>query len=62
MKMDAEAVGIYPKTTSNFVKGKALVNAGCCAVYYDDQRKMLSKIYGKKNVDNWDGQKVHDTY
>lgn len=62
MKRDAEAVGIYPKYASDYTKGKALVNAGCCACYYDDQRKMLSKIYGKKNVDNWDGQKVHNTY
>lgn len=48
--------------TSDWNKGKELVNAGCFACYYDDQRKMLSKIYGKKNVDKWDGQKVHNTY
>ena len=48
--------------TSDWNKGKELVNAGCFACYYDDQRKMLSKIYGKKNVDKWDGDKVHNTY
>lgn len=48
--------------TSDWNKGKELVNAGCFACYYNDQRKMLSKIYGKKNVDKWDGDKVHNTY
>lgn len=62
MKTDAEALGIYPKYANDFVKGKGLVNAGRCACYYDDQRKMLSKIYGKRNVDKWDGQKIHDSY
>ena len=50
------------RVTSDWNKGKELVNAGCFACYYDDQRKMLSKIYGKKNVDKWDGDKVHNTY
>lgn len=48
--------------TSDWNKGKELVNAGCFACYYDDQRKMLSKIYGKRNVDKWSGDKVHNTY
>lgn len=48
--------------TSDWNKGKELVNAGCFACYYNDQRKMLSKIYGKRNVDNWSGDKVHNTY
>lgn len=48
--------------TSDWNKGKELVNAGCFACYYNDQRKMLSKIYGKRNVDNWSGEKVHNTY
>jgi hypothetical protein len=48
--------------TSDWNKGKELVNAGCFACYYDDQRKMLSKIYGKKNVSSWSGDKVHNTY
>ena len=50
------------RRTSDWNKGKELVNAGCFACYYSDQRVMLSKIYGKANVLNWDGQKVHDTY
>lgn len=47
---------------SDWGKGKELVNAGCFACYYSDQRQMLSKIYGKRNVDKWDGTKIHDTY
>ena len=35
---------------SDWGKGKELVNAGCFACYYSDQRQMLSKIYGKRNV------------
>ena len=61
MKRDADAYS-YGKGKSDWVKGKELVNAGCCACYYDDQRKMLSKIYGKKTVDKWSGDKVHNTY
>lgn len=61
MKEDAEACSAG-KWISDWNKGKELVNSGCFACYYDDQRKMLSKIYGKKNVDKWDGQKVHNTY
>lgn len=61
MKKDADACS-YGKNKSDWGKGKELVNAGCCACYYNDQRKMLSKIYGKKNVDKWNGNKVHETY
>ena len=61
MKKDAEACS-YGHGKTDFIKGKELVNAGCCAVYYDHQAKMLSKIYGKKNVDKWSGQKIHNTY
>jgi len=61
MKADADAYS-YGRGKSDWTKGKELVNAGCFACYYDDQRKMLSKIYGKRNVDKWDGQKVHNTY
>ena len=61
MKGDADSYSAG-RGTSDWNKGKELVNAGCFACYYDDQRKMLSKIYGKKNVDKWDGQKVHNTY
>ena len=43
-------------------KGKKLVDQGNFACYYDDQRKMLGKIYGKKNVEKWSTDKVHNTY
>lgn len=60
MEKDANAYSAG-RGLSDWNKGKELVNAGCFACYYDDQRKMLSKIYGK-NVDKWDGLKVHNTY
>jgi len=47
---------------SDWNKGKELVNAGCFACYYSDQKKMLAKIYGKQNVEKWDGNKIHNTY
>jgi len=65
MKKDADSGngGIYGKrNVSNYEKGKYLVDAGCCACYYSDQMVMLSKIYGKKNVEKWDGKKIHSTY
>lgn len=46
---------------SDWEKGKELVNGGCFACYYSDQRVMLRKIYGDK-VDDWSGNKVHETY
>ena len=61
MRKDANAYS-YGRGTSDWNKGKELVNAGGFACYYNDQRVMLNKIYGKKNVDNWSGQKIHDTY
>ncbi|MGN0748168.1 MAG: hypothetical protein ACI4L1_00585 [Christensenellales bacterium] len=61
MRADANSYSAGRGTT-DWNKGKELVNAGCFACYYNDQRKMLSKIYGKKNVDKWDGDKVHNTY
>lgn len=61
MQEDADAYS-EGRGKSDWNKGKELVNAGCFACYYNDQRKMLSKIYGKKNVDKWDGDKVHNTY
>lgn len=48
--------------TSDWNKGRELVNAGCFRCYYSDQAQFLSKIYGKKNVDKWDGHKIHNTY
>lgn len=61
MKRDADAYSEgYGK--SDWAKGKELVNAGCFACYYSQQQKMLNKIYGKKNVDKWNGEKIHNTY
>lgn len=61
MQKDANAYSAG-RGKSDWGKGKELVNAGCFACYYSDQRQMLSKIYGKRNVDKWDGNKVHETY
>jgi hypothetical protein len=47
---------------TDYHKGANLVDSGCFACYYNDQRKMLGQIYGKDNVEKWDGQKVHQTY
>lgn len=63
MKKDADAYNADRRgRVSDYEKGSALVDAGCMACYYDDQRVMLGKIYGKDNVKNWDGEKVHNTY
>lgn len=62
MKIDAEACSGHIPYYSDWKKGKELVNVGCFACYYDQQRKILNKIYGKRTVDKWDGSKVHDTY
>jgi hypothetical protein len=61
MQEDANAYS-EGRGKSDWAKGKELVNAGCFACYYDDQRVMLSKIYGKKNVEKWSNDKVHNTY
>lgn len=61
MQLDAESYSAG-RNISDWNKGKELVNAGGFACYYSDQRKMLSKIYGKRNVDKWPGNKVHNTY
>ena len=63
MKKDADAYNCGSnRRQTNYNKGAGLVDAGCLACYYNDQRVMLGKIYGKKNVENWDGNKVHNTY
>ena len=41
-------------------KGAALVDAGCFAVW--EQVDLLSKIYGKEKVKDWDNEKRHNTY
>ena len=67
MKRDADAYNAdEPRNSrykpSDYKKGRALVDAGSFRCYYSDQAKFLSKIYGKKNVDNWPGMKIHNTY
>ena len=62
MRLDAEACADNRHIYSDWNKGKELVNAGCFACYYSQQRKMLNKIYGKKTVDRWSGSKIHETY
>lgn len=65
MKKDADAYNAdMPKRykPSNYAKGAALVDGGSLACYYDDQRKMLAKIYGKDKVKSWNNEKVHNTY
>lgn len=61
MKQDADSYS-EGRGKSDWIKGKELVNAGCFACYYSQQQKMLNKIYGKRNVDKWDWQKIHNTY
>lgn len=67
MKRDADAYNADSqyrtgyRAPSNYQKGAALVDAGALACYYDDQKKMLRKIYGKR-VDDWSGEKTHATY
>lgn len=61
MKEDAESYSCG-RGLSDWGKGKELVNAGSFACYYSQQRVMLDKIYGKRNVDNWSGDKIHNTY
>ena len=65
IKKDADAydggfASRYPK--SDYTKGAGLVDGGWFACYYSDQMKMLGKIYGKENVEKWDGNKIHNTY
>ena len=65
MKRDADAYnggrgrGYY---TPDYSKGAALVDAGSFRCYYSDQAKFLAKIYGKKTVNEWSGDKIHNTY
>ena len=61
MKADADAYSAG-RGKSDWAKGRELVNGGCFRCYYSDQAKFLSKIYGKKKVDTWDGEKIHNTY
>lgn len=65
MRLDANAGnGGYgdSKRVSDYQKGAYLVDAGCLRCYYSDISQFLSKIYGKKNVEKWNGEKIHNTY
>lgn len=54
--------GLYPWINlSDYTKGAALVDAGCFRCYHQDQAQFLKLIYGE-SVENWDGQKIHETY
>lgn len=62
MKIEAEgACDNREINYSNRYKGAKLVQIGDLACSYYDQAVMLKKIYGNK-VDNWDGEKIHNTY
>lgn len=61
MKNDADSYS-GGKGGNDWQKGSALVDGGCFAIYYDDQKRMLGKIYGNDNVAKWDGKKTHNTY
>lgn len=65
-RMKAQADSANGGTNSRFVsdynKAKYLVDGGYYRCYYSDQAKFLSKIYGKKKVETWDGNKIHGTY
>ena len=63
MKKDADAYNADCRGRQcDYKKGAALVDAGSLACYYEDQRVMLGKIYGKEKVKDWEGEKVHNTY
>ena len=67
MKRDADAYNAdEPRGSrykpSDYRKGRALVDAGSFRCYHSDQAQFLGKIYGKKNVEKWDGMKIHNTY
>ena len=65
MKADAKAYNCGDsdlRKHNDYQQGAGLVDGGGLACYYSDQAKMLSKIYGKKNVATWSGNKIHNTY
>ena len=63
MKKDADAYNADRRgRVTDYEKGTALVDAGSLAGYHSDQSVMLGKIYGKANVDTWEGEKIHGTY
>ena len=64
MKAQADSAngGTNSRYVSDYNKAKYLVDGGFYRCYYSDQAKFLARIYGKKNVENWDGNKIHGTY
>jgi hypothetical protein len=62
IKIDAKSAWYQGIPDTDYHKGANLVQNGSFACYYSDQKIMLGKIYGKENVDKWDGQKTHETY
>lgn len=56
--MDAESAG----GSTDWAKGKRLAEGGNFAVYTDDQRDFLKKIYVPQDVDKWPDDKVFDRY
>ncbi|MDR0850769.1 MAG: hypothetical protein LBN07_04855 [Christensenellaceae bacterium] len=66
MTTDGNATTGYHKRNNQHItpyhKATALVDGGSFACYYSDQKQMLGKIYGKANVEKWDGNKIHNTY
>lgn len=64
MKLDADSYNADRNPSiqlSDYTKGAALVDAGCFRCYHSDQGEFLKKIYGN-SVENWEGQKIHETY
>lgn len=63
MKADAESAYTPGRdVNSDYGKGAKLVDRGAFASSRNDKRKMLGKIYGQKRVEEWSGDKVHNTY
>ena len=50
--------GVY----TPYQAGAKMVQGGCFGAYYSDTDKMLSKIYGKRNVAKWSNEKKWNTY
>lgn len=59
---DSANAGSNKRWVSDYNKAKYLVDTGYYRCYYSDQAEFLSKIFGKKTVDKWEGDKIHGTY
>lgn len=62
MKVQADFAADPRYDITDYRKARRLVDGGSLACYYSDQSKTLAKIYGKENVEKWDGNKIHSTY